>query len=451
MRSSTCVQRLFILLLLAAVISACTTTSTLPTAVDVERKQNLAVPQAASDTVSRIYHSAIRSVYQAQGLLNNPSVQYQDQRVQHIFNRLIQHVDAISPGASQWAWEIHVVDRGFVNAFAVGAGKVMVYRGLIEHLALSEDELAFIVAHEMAHNLRLHMRENLSNMLPFYAVGVGLSQAFTPWSSAMVMDYGVQKPMSRTKEIEADRIGLELMARAGFNPAAASTTFVKFYAQEEMVRDSQAYQKIIPRSTYLRTHPLSEDRETDVKQQSEKLSNIYALSDKFIEADKPLSNKKSVNTDYMDEYEKLYLVGRIAPETMLTRLVHANEDVSFGFDLGYGWMLKRSEQGGLNLHAGLSFFHGDPQIKGNFGGGFTELGWVFTPQWQVYTRLVSAQDMDYSERQKKTMSAGLRWGNFNSGHLYLEAGQGRAKFSSKTGWVNNDQLEFGYAYNFGLF
>jgi len=409
------------------------------------------VPQGASDVVSSAYNGAIRSVYQVQGLLNNPSVQYQDQRVQYIFNRLIQQVDALSPEASKWAWEIQVVDRGIVNAFAVGAGKVMVYRGLIEHLALSEDELAFIVAHEMAHNLRLHMRENLSNVLPIYALGVGLSQAFTPWSSAMVVDYGVQKTMSRTKEIEADRIGLELMARAGFNPAAAQTTFVKFYEQEEMVRDSQAYLKIIPRSTYLRTHPLSEDRETDVKQQSEKVSDIYTLSDKFTPAARPLSNKTSVNTDYIDDHEKLYLIGRIAPETVFTRLLHANEDVSFGFDLGYGWMLKRSAQGGLNLHAGLTYFHGDPQIKGNFAGAFTELGWVFNPQWQVYGHLVSAQDMDDSERKKQKLAAGVRWGNFTNSHLYLEAGQGRAIFIQNGTWTNNEVLEFGYAFNFGLF
>ena len=451
MRSSTCIHRLFIGLLLTASISACTTTSTLPTAVDVDRKQNLVVPQSASDVVSSAYNGTIRSVYQVQGLLNNPSVQYQDQRVQHIFNRLIQHVDAISPEASKWAWEIQVVDRGIVNAFAVGAGKVMVYRGLIEHLALSEDELAFTVAHEMGHNLRLHMRETLSNIVPIYAVGVGLSQTLTPWSSAMVMDYGVSKPMSRTKEIEADRIGLELMARAGFNPAAAQTTFVKFYEQEEMLRNSQAYLKIIPRSSYLRTHPLSEDRESDVKQQFEKVSNIYTLSDKFTPAARPLSNKTSVNTDYIDDYEKLYLIGRIAPETVITRLLHANEDVSFGFDLGYGWMLKRSEQGGLNLHAGLSYFHGDPQIKGNFSGAFTELGWVFNPQWQAYGRFVSAQSMDYSELKKQKLSAGLRWGNFSQGHLYLEAVQGRARFNSSSPWKNNDLLEFGYAFNFGLF
>ena len=451
MHTLTILHRLFIGLLLAAGTSACTTTSTLPTAVDVDRKQNLVVPQGASDIYSKVYYSVNRSIYQAQGLLNNKDVQYQDQRVQLMFNQLIRHVDAINPGASKWPWEIHVVDRGIVNAFAVGAGKVMVYRGLIERLALSEDELAVLVAHEIGHNLRLHIRESLSNAVPIYAVGVGLSQALTPWSSAMIIDYGVEKPMSRTKEVEADRIGLELVARAGFKPAAAPQVFVKMYEHENMERDALFYQKIIPRSTYLRTHPLSEDRETDVKQQTEKINSIYALSDKYIPADKPLSNKTKVNIDYLDDYEKLYLVGRVVPETLITSLFHASENVSFGTDLGYGWMLKRSGQGGLNLHAGLSYFRGDPQIKGNFGGAFTELGWVFNPQWQVYGRLVSAQDMDNSERKKQKLAAGLRCGNFSEGHLYLEAGQGRALFNSGGPWKNNDLLEFGYAFNFGLF
>ena len=436
------------LCLVTACLSACT--STLPTAVDVDRKQNLAAPQVAADAVSKVVNFSLRSSYQLQGLLDTPDVQYQNARAEHMFQRLIKHVDKIHPQASAWAWEIHVVDRGIVNAYTVGAGKVMVFRGLIEHMALTEEELAFIIAHEIGHNLRLHTREALSNIVPIYAAGVGLSQALTPWSSAMIMDYGVEKTMSRTQEIEADRIGLELMARAGFQPSAAATAFAKFYELEDMSRNTLVYEKIIPRWTYLQTHPLSEDRETDVKQQSEKVTDIYALSDKYIAPAQALSQKTSVNLDYIDDYEKLYWVGRIAPQTVLTRLVYADTDVSYGSDLGYGWMLKRTPQGGLNLHVGLSLFHGDAQIKGNFGGAFTELGWVFNPHWQLYGRLVSAEDLNNSVRKKQKLSIGLRWGNFNSGHLYLEAGQGRAKFNRNQDWKNDDLVEFGYAYKFGL-
>ena len=76
---------------------------------------------------------------------------------------------------------------------------------------------------------------------------------------------------------------------------------------------------------------------------------------------------------------------------------------------------------------------------------------MFNPQWQVYGRLVSAQDIDNRGRAKQKLASGLRWGNFSQGHLYLEAGQGRAIFNSGGPWKNNDLLEFGYTYNFGLF
>jgi len=85
------------LLLLFVVCSACTTPSTLPTAVDVDRKQNLLVPQGLSDTVSRVGNRAMHTVYQIQGLVDNPSVSHQDQRAQHLLDRLVAHVDAISP------------------------------------------------------------------------------------------------------------------------------------------------------------------------------------------------------------------------------------------------------------------------------------------------------------------------------------------------------------------
>jgi hypothetical protein len=295
------------------------------------------------------------------------------------------------------------------------------------------------------------MREYWSNYVPIYAAGVGLSQALSPWASAMIIDYGVDKNLSRTKEIEADRIGLELMARAGFNPAAAQSTFQKFYQEEQMSRDALGYLQLIPRWTYLRTHPLSEDRETDVRQQQNNINDIYELSGKVAPAEKPLSSKTTVNQDYIDDYEKLYLVGRIAPETVFTRLVHAEQDVSFGTDLGYGWMLHRTPQGGLNLHAGLTLFYGDPQIRGNFGGVFTELGWVFNPNWQVYGRWVSAEDIDGYDQRKQKLSAGVRWGNYNLGHLYLELGQGRAQFIGSSVWTHQTQTEFGYAFNFGIF
>lgn len=439
------------LLALAITTTVIGCSSTLPTQVDVDRKQNLALPQVISDAVSLGYNAFDREKYAVQGLLNNHAVKSQTQKAREVFYRLVHHVAAIQPEAGGWSWEIHVIDRGVVNAYAVGAGKVMVYRGLIEQLALSEDELAFVVAHEMAHNLRLHMRENLSNLVPFELAATGLSQTISPWGSAMVMDYGVMKTLSRAQETEADRLGLELMARAGFDPDAAQRVFQKFYAHELMQREAMAFEQLIPRSDYLRTHPLSEARQADVQQQSNHVTDLYALSDKFTPSEQPLSSQTQVNIHYIDGYEKLYLVGRIAPQTVFTRLLHAEKDISYGADLGYGWLFQRTPQGGLSLHTGLSFFHGDPQIKGNFGGWFTEVGWVFGHHWQTYGRWVSASELDTTGLQKQKLSAGLRWGDYNNGHLYLEAGPARAKPGASAAWQNTYQAEFGYAFNVGLF
>jgi hypothetical protein len=114
-------------------------------------------------------------------------------------------------------------------------------------------------------------------------------------------------------------------------------------------------------------------------------------------------------------------------------------------------MLYRTPQGGLSGHVGYSLLHGDPQITGNYGGVFTELGWVFNPHWQVYGRWVSAKNIDGYAARKQKASAGVRWGNYNLGHLYLEAGSGRAQFVNSSRWQQQSQLEFGYAFNFGLF
>ena len=267
----------------------------------------------------------------------------------------------------------------------------------------------------------------------------------------MVMDYGVAKPLSRTQEVEADRIGLELMSRAGFVPDAAQRTFEKFLAHEMLERQALAYKRILPRSTYLQTHPLSEERQADVAQQARHVTALYAQSNAYLGSDPPLSVNPQVNIDYLDGYEKLYLVGRIAPATVLTRMLHTDKDVSYGLDLGYGWMPHRTTQGGLNLHAGLSFFHGDPQVPGNFGGLFTEVGWVFGGHWQTYTRLVAANALNETALHKQKLAAGLRLGDYNSGHVYLEAGPARARFGPDLDWKNTQQLELGYAFSFGLF
>ncbi len=426
--------------LLALVISACT--STLPTKVAVDRKQNLVVPQVVANTLSVSLNFADRSLYGVQGLIGSDAVHHQNERANAILQRLRPHANAISPGASAWHWEIHVVDQGLVNAYTVGAGKIFVYRGLIEHLALNEDELAAIIAHEMAHSLRQHVREYWSNRIPLDLAKIALVNVMASSTSDLLVTYGAELPLSRIKEEEADRIGLELLVRAGYPSVAAQAVLRKLYIHEIMTRDALAYTQIIPRWTFLRSHPLPEDRHADLKAQSKKVIELAANSPKEAPSDRALSKKTSVNLDYIDDYEKWYLMSRIG--------LNSGEVLSTA-DWGYGWMLRRTEQGGLNARGGLSYLINDPQLKGFAGGVHGEIAWVFNPQWQTYGRILWARDVSNDQSQLQKYSAGVRWGDFNQAHLYIETSLARARPDSAWPWREKAQLEMGYARRFSLY
>src|SRR5690625_7783472 len=87
--------------------------------------------------------------------------------------RLIPHVGVFRTDAQSWPWEIHVIDDQQVNAWCMPNGKMAVYSGLIQKLQLSDDELAAVIGHEIAHALREHSREQLSQQV---ATQMGLSE-----------------------------------------------------------------------------------------------------------------------------------------------------------------------------------------------------------------------------------------------------------------------------------
>src|SRR5690625_6198070 len=110
-----------------------------------------------------------------------------------------------------------------------------VYSGLIQKLQLSDDELAAVIGHEIAHALREHSREQLSQQV---ATQMGLSVLSAILGSPTVGDLGgmlsdvvINLPNSRTQEAEADRMGVELAARAGYDPRAAVSLWQKMAQQ----------------------------------------------------------------------------------------------------------------------------------------------------------------------------------------------------------------------------
>jgi predicted Zn-dependent protease len=156
-----------------------------------------------------------------------------------------------------------------MNAYCMPGGRIMVYSGLIESLDLTDAELATVLAHEVAHALREHTRERVSRaygqqlVLSGVAAVTGVSEGATNIAN-MVGQVTFQLPFSRDQESEADTIGLELMARAGYDPRAAVTLWNKMSAAE-----SSGSPK------FLSTHPAPKDRIKDIEKNLPRVLPLY--------------------------------------------------------------------------------------------------------------------------------------------------------------------------------
>lgn len=217
-------SRLLPLVLLAALGACATVQTTAPGAVGVARKQTMLVSEQEVEQGSVAAYAKEVDTARGQGRLNaDPALLA---RVRRVAGRLIGETAVFRPDALQWNWEINVQSTAELNAYCMPGGKIMVYSGLVEKLALSDAELAAVVGHEMAHALREHTRERVSRAYAqdLLIVGVatiaGLGGAATDLASEVAnVTFGL--PHSREQESEADEIGIELMARAGYDPHAA--------------------------------------------------------------------------------------------------------------------------------------------------------------------------------------------------------------------------------------
>ncbi len=146
-------------------------------------------------------------------------------------------VALITPLGDPGAWEVVVFDQDSVNAFALPGRKIGVYQGLLE-VAATQDQLAAVIGHEVAHVLAEHSNERLSNE---YLVGTVVDMvagraSVSPGAYAALglgAQVGILLPYGRTQEEEADLVGLDLMAQAGFDPAAAVTLWQKMSQREK--------------------------------------------------------------------------------------------------------------------------------------------------------------------------------------------------------------------------
>lgn len=217
--------------LLLSALAACQTVSTTqPGAVGVDRKQLMLVSQEQVEQGSQEAYSQELQKARAQGALNADKRVHS--RVQRIAKQLIAHTSTFRPDAAKWDWQINVQTNDDVNAYCMPGGKIMVYTGLVEKLDATDAELAAVIGHEIAHALREHSRERISRALAEQvalsgvAIATGASES-TMQIASQVSAVTFSLPHSREQEAEADRIGLELMARAGFDPNASVSLWNK--------------------------------------------------------------------------------------------------------------------------------------------------------------------------------------------------------------------------------
>ncbi len=250
-------------------LSGCTSTTS-GGAVGVDRQQLLLVSsEQVLQMSAQSYNQNIQQA-RAKGVLDTNKAQLD--RLKGIANRLVGQVGIYRPDAAKWNWEVHTIKSEQLNAFVMPGGKIMFYSGIIDRLNLTDDEIAAIMGHEISHALREHSRERLSRE---YATQTGIGVAASVFGltqgqaqlAGLAGDFGLSRPHSRTQESEADQIGLELMARAGYNPQAAISLWQK------MQRASQGEPP-----QFLSTHPSSSNRIAELQSLMPKVTPLYQKS-----------------------------------------------------------------------------------------------------------------------------------------------------------------------------
>jgi predicted Zn-dependent protease len=245
--------RTFILsALLLLTLPACETTTS-GGAVGADRKQLMLVSSQELEEMGAESYAKLLAESSRKGVLNRDAAMLQ--RVRAVASRLEPQTAVFRRDAPAWKWEVNLLASDQLNAFCMPGGKIMVYSGLMNQLELTDAEIAVVMGHEIAHALREHSREQVSQAMGANAaIGIGAALFGFGQGSADLAGAGyealVATRFSRTDETEADRIGLELAARAGYDPRAGVTLWRKMIAAKSGGRPPE----------FLSSHPADSSR-----------------------------------------------------------------------------------------------------------------------------------------------------------------------------------------------
>jgi Zn-dependent protease with chaperone function len=242
-------------------------------AVGAERKQFMLVsPQELEQAAAQGY-AQLQAEASRKGALNTDAAL--TQRVRAIARRIEPLTGVFRKDAPGWKWEVNVINSDELNAFCMPGGKIAFYSGLIRQLNLNDDEIAIVMGHEIAHALREHSREQVSQAVAAEtAIGVGSALLGLGETSAGAANTMYQALLatrfSRSHEAEADRIGLELSARAGYDPRAGVGLWQKMLKAGSGSRPP----------VFLSTHPAETERIAQIQSLLPTVSPLYEATRK---------------------------------------------------------------------------------------------------------------------------------------------------------------------------
>ncbi len=197
-------------------------------------------------------------------------------RLRTIARRIIPHSSRWNPDAAGWKWQVNVLESPQVNAFCMPGGRIAFYSGILSTLKLTDDEVAAVMGHEIAHALREHGRaqagKQMATSVATRVIGAGIAAYFgidprITSTGADMVTTGFGLKFSRDDEREADLVGLDIAARAGFDPRAGVVLWQKMSALNKKTP--------LP---LLSTHPGGDERITLIQDNLNLLLPLYAKS-----------------------------------------------------------------------------------------------------------------------------------------------------------------------------
>ena len=232
---------------------------------------NLVPAENIEQSAGQQYGQLLRQAASKNALAPNEHPQLQ--RLRGIARKIIPFALQWNQRAKDWRWEVNLIGSKQINAFCMPGGKIAFYSGILDQLKLSDDEVAMVMGHEIAHALREHARERMGKTAVTHgAARLGGAIAASVFGIDPRLTDGLARggaslltlEFSRSDESEADLVGMELAARAGYDPRAGVTLWQKMSAANKGAPPQ-----------WLSTHPSGNTRIADIEKNLPKVLPLY--------------------------------------------------------------------------------------------------------------------------------------------------------------------------------